>query len=129
MDVTDRFYLDPNQTDYAYFKSAIVLLPGKAAPVGNLTVTFKYFQHSAGDFFVHDSYSLNAGFEDYVLSYRSQATGIEHNLRNCIDYRPSVNSSNNFSAGAIVGDMLVNGDRFATSIQYYVPRIDVLALC
>lgn len=127
-DVTDRYYLDNGQTDYAYYKSSIVLRPGKTAPVGTLTVEYDYFQHSAGDFFVYDSYSLNPDYESFVLQYMSQSTGIEYNLANCIDCRPSVNSSNTFTTGAVVGDMLVNNERFFSSIQYYVPRIDVLAL-
>lgn len=126
-DVTDRFYLDNGQTDYAYYKSSIVLVPGKTAPVGTLTVNYQYFQHSAGDFFVRDSYSLNAGYESFVLEYTSQTTGKTYNLSNCLDCRPSVNSSNNFSTGAVVGDMLINNERWSSSIQFYVPRIDVLA--
>lgn len=128
VDVTDRFYLDNGQTDYAYYRSSIVLVPGKTAPVGTLTVNYQYFQHSAGDFFFHDSYALNTDYENFVLTYTSQATGKEYNLRNCIDCRPSVNSSGTFGSGAIVGDMLISGEKFTTYIQYYVPRIDILAI-
>lgn len=126
--VTNNYDLDPGQTDYAYFKSSIRLKAGRAAPVGNVIVTYEYFQHSAGDFFTPDSYALNPNFEDYVLVHRSSATGVEYDLSNCIDCRPSVNAANDFAAGAIVGDMLINNEKFTSSLQYYVPRYDLLTI-
>lgn len=127
-DVTDRFYLDNGQSDYAYYLSSIVLRPGEIAPAGSLTITYQYFQHSEGDFFVYDSYALNANYTDYELFYTSQSTGDVYDLKNCIDARPSVNTSNNFGSGSVVGDMLVSGEKFTSSIQFYVPRIDILLL-
>jgi hypothetical protein len=42
--------------------------------------------------------------------------------------RPSVNATNNFGSGAIVGDMFISNELISTSIQYYVPRYDVLTM-
>lgn len=126
--VTNNYVLNNGQTDYAYFKSSVQLKSGRSGPVGNLIVTYEYFQHSPGDFFTPDSYALNAGYEDYVLIHRSNATGIDYDLSNCIDCRPSVNAANNFAAGAVVGDMLVNGEKFTSSVQYYVPRYDLVTI-
>lgn len=127
-DITGNYSLNDGQTDFAYYRSSIVLKNGAARPTGNLVVTYDYFDHSSGDFFIYDSYANNVGYEDYVLYHTSASTGTEYNLKNCIDLRPSVNAVNDFGAGAIVGDMFISGELFNTSIQYYVPRYDVLTL-
>jgi Domain of unknown function (DUF4815) len=127
-DVTGDYTLVTGQTDYAYYLSSITLKSGSPAPTGNLIVTYKYFAHTDGDFFTIDSYALNTGYEDFVLLHRSQSTGITYNLKNCIDARPVVNATNDFGSGAIVGDMMLNGELFNSTIQYYVPRYDLLTL-
>ena len=127
--ITNRFSLNSGQTDFAYFLSSITLKSGETAPSSAMTVTYEYFDHSTGgDFFVYDSYANNTGYQNYSLFHTSSATGVEYNLKNCIDLRPSVNSSNTFSTGATVGDVLISGELITTSIQYYVPRYDVLTL-
>ena len=127
-DVSENYDLDNGQTDYAYYLSSLTLRGGAPRPVGNLVVTYDYFQHSAGDFFIFDSYASNAGYEDFVLIHRSDATGIEYDLTDCIDLRPVVNASNDFTTGAVVGDMLISGELFTTSVQYYVPRYDLVVI-
>lgn len=127
-DITSNYSLNNGQTDFAYYRSSIVLKSGAARPSGNLVVTYDYFDHSSGDFFVYDSYANNVGYEDYVLFHTSASTGTEYNLKNCIDLRPSVNAANDFGAGSIVGDMFISGELFNSSIQYYVPRYDTLTL-
>lgn len=127
-DVTDNYILNNGQTDFAYFLSSITLKPGAAAPSGNIVVSYEYFDHSVGDFFIYDSYAANTNYEDYALYHTSTSTGKEYNLKNCIDLRPSVNSANNFSSGAVVGDVLISGELITSSVQYYVPRYDLLTL-
>ena len=125
-DVKNNYVLNTGQTDFAYYLSSISLKSGASRPTGNIVVTYEYFDHSAGDFFIYDSYVGNANYEDFALYHTSTSTGKEYNLKNCIDLRPSVNSMNNFSAGAVVGDALISGELISTSVQYYVPRYDLL---
>jgi hypothetical protein len=125
--ITNNFVLNSGQTDFAYYLSSITLKDGVPRPSGNLQVTYDYFDHGVGDYFVYDSYTSNSGFSDYVITYDSQS-GESYNLKNCIDFRPSVNASNTFTAGAIVGDMIISNELISTSIQYYVPRYDVLVM-
>lgn len=127
-DVTDNFMLNNGQTDFAYFLSSISLKSGAPAPSGNLVVSYDYFEHTSGDFFIYDSYSGNLNYEDFVLYHTSTSTGKEYALKNCIDMRPSVNSSNEFTSGATVGDVLISGELITSSVQYYVPRYDLLTL-
>lgn len=127
-DVTNNYTLNNGQTDFAYFLSSITLKAGAPAPSGNIVVSYDYFDHSVGDFFIYDSYAGNTNYEDFVLYHTSTSTGKEYILKNCIDLRPSVNSANDFSSGAIVGDVLVSGELITTSVQYYVPRYDLLTL-
>lgn len=127
-DVTNRFTLNNGQTDFAYYRSSIALKAGATRPTGNLFVTYEYFDHSTGDFFIYDSYANNVGYQDYVLFHTSASTGTEYNLKNCIDLRPSVGASNDFTGSAIVGDMFISNELVNTSIQYYVPRYDLLTL-
>lgn len=125
--ITENFRLNTGQTDFAYYLSSITLKQGSPRPSGNIVVTYDYFDHSTGDYFVYDSYSSNTGYEDYILSFFS-SSGAEYNLKNCIDMRPSVNSSNTFGAGAVVGDMFISNELISTTLQYYVPRYDVLTM-
>lgn len=127
-DVTGSFTLDNGQTDYEYLLSGIRPKTGVTL-TGTLNVTYEYFQHSDGDFFCVDSYAGNTGYEDFYLIYESKSTGKILNLKNCIDTRPSVNSSGTYSGGgAVVGDSFIDGERFSSTLQYYVPRIDVLVI-
>lgn len=127
-DVTNNYTLNNGQTDFAYFLSSISLKAGAPAPSGNIVVSYDYFDHSVGDFFIYDSYAGNTNYEDFALYHTSTSTGKEYNLKNCIDLRPSVNATNDFSTGAVVGDVLISGELIRTSVQYYVPRYDVLTL-
>lgn len=127
--ITNNFRLNTGQTDFAYYLSSITLKSGAPTPSGNLIVTYEYFDHGPGDYFVYDSYvsASNTGYADYVLTHQS-TSGKEYNLKNCIDLRPSVNASNQFDTGAVVGDMFISNELISTSIQYYVPRYDVLTM-
>lgn len=127
-DVTDRFTFDNGQRDHAYYLGTINLKSGQSAPTGTLTVSYKYFQHTSGDFFTLDSYALNAGYQDFTLNYVSSGNGLTFNLKNCIDCRPTVNSSDDFGAGALVPDLIVTNTSVKSTIQYYVPRYDLLVI-
>lgn len=126
-DITDRFVLDPNQTDYAYLQSKIVRKFNKPAPTGTIVVTYDYYQHSAGgDFFSIDSYVNVTDYQEISTIFVSKTTGKEYELKNCIDFRPSVGTDGTFShSSARRNDFLIPNLLFTSDIQYYVPRIDV----
>ena len=91
-DVTDRFTFDNGQRDTIYDVSRLVLKPGQTQTTGQLVVAFDYFEHSAGDFCVIDSYLHESGVsEDEIPSFNSTVHGVV-NLKNVLDFRPKVDS-------------------------------------
>lgn len=118
VDITTKFYLDGGQTDFEYGISSLKLKSGFSVPVGNLTVAYKYFSHTVGDFFSVDSYPISLD-NDLIPSYRSTSSGISYELRDCIDFRKTVGMQSN----VVVPDTFIT-----TSIQNYVPRIDVACI-
>ena len=118
--------LNVNQTDYAYNKSSLTL-NGISVPTDSVNVTYKYFAHSAGDFFCIDSYKNNDNYNDLFL-YHKSTTGKVYNLKNCIDFRSTADSSIEFGITANVSDPFVTGEIFSTPLQYYVPRYDLLVI-
>ncbi|AOV58592.1 virulence-associated structural protein [Synechococcus phage S-CAM3] len=91
-DITDRFTFDDGQRETFYDVSRIVLKPGFDAPVGQIVVSFDYFEHSQGDFCTVDSYIHEAGVvADEIPSFNSTVYGIV-SLKNSIDFRPKVDT-------------------------------------
>lgn len=119
--ITSNFTLLNGQTDYFYNSSSIQLIKS-TIPVGPITVTYKYFSHSAGDFFTIDSYSTNTGYENFVLNYKT-STGDIIDLRNCLDFRSTWNGSTYDSS-----DIIINGEWFRSALQFYMGRYDVLII-
>jgi hypothetical protein len=90
--ITDRFTFDDGQRETFYDISRLVLKPGFDPPVGQIVVSFDYFEHSQGDFSTVDSYIHEAGVvADEIPSFNSTVYGIV-NLKNSIDFRPKVDS-------------------------------------
>lgn len=124
--ITEKFTFDNGQKDHAYYLSSVTLKPTAPATTGAVTVNYDYFQHTAGDFFTIDSYASIANYEDLVVNYRSSSSGFVYDLKNCIDCRPTANASNNFDSNT--GYLIVSDETITSSVQFYVPRIDVLVL-
>ena len=129
IDVTDRYTLNNGQTDYYYGLGSIVL--NGVLPTSNLSITFEYFEHAgSGDYFCVDSYTTLG--DDYVTRapiYRSKSTGQTFDLAKAVDFRPRVGTSGSFTTGGpSLIDIPVVNTFTVTSIQYYVPRIDVVYL-
>lgn len=109
--------LDTGATDYEYGVSSIKLRNGFTLPTGTLSISYKYFNHTAGDYFTVDSYSGIAN-ED-IPSYRSPSTGQTYQLRDVIDFRKTYS----FPSNIVVSDTLIT-----TSVQKYIGRIDSLCI-
>ena len=123
-DVTSHFDLDNGQRDDYYDIGRIKLKTTShyTAAIA-LTVTYKYFSHSTGDFFTVDSYT---GQVDY--SNIPKLGDIE--LRSAVDFRPRVsNAGGEFTTtGKSTSFAPVRYSQFETDVQFYLPRIDKVYL-
>lgn len=123
--VTDRFKLDNGQTNYYYGLGKIIL--NGVEPGGTLTVTYKYFQHSAsGDYFSVDSYrnsgitsSTALDFLSYVPTYYSQTDSKYYDLSACLDFRKIIGTA---------GDAVINDSSITATFGYYVSRKDIYGM-
>ena len=126
LDITDRFYFDNGQRDTYYDLGRLVLKEGAIPPVGQITATYEYFAHSAGDYFTADSYTGQIEYTDIPV-YSNGST--EYNLRDCIDFRGRIdeNGSGNFTSASLPR-LLQNNSVFENDLVYYQPRLDLLEL-
>lgn len=128
-DVTDSYILNNGQTDYYYGLGHLELVGN--LPSSNLTIVFQYFAHSgSGDYFSVDSYSTLG--DDYIArapTYISKSNSQRFDLAACLDFRPTIGSSGSFESGSpSLIDVPVIDTFCSTSVQYYVPRIDIIYL-
>lgn len=123
--VTTAFYLDGGQTDELYGWSRIYLNKGlsQAGYTGAYDVTLTRYSHSGdlGPFSV-DSYP------DYenIPTYTSKSTGIRYNLRDCLDFRPTLQSDGTVAGHTPPSNTNVNDNEFA--YDHYLGRIDRILL-
>ena len=123
LDITRNFTLDNGQTDNFYGRGKLILKGGKAAPAGNINVTYKFFNHgSTGDFFAVNSYDGQVAYED-IPGHR-QANGESIPLYDVLDFRPrKANGADNFSSsGAAVFPLPKNTDIITLDVDYYLPK-------
>jgi len=126
-DVTSSYILDNGQTDYAYGVGTLTL--NGTLPTSNLTITFDYFSHSGtGDYFSVDSYTtLGSNYIALVPTYRSKTTADIYDLSNVLDFRPRIGDDASYTSGtALMNDTPVVETIITSSVQYYVPRIDLV---
>ena len=125
-DVTKLFTLDNGQRDNFYDLGKIVLKPGESDP-GSLTVNFDHYVHTgSSDFFSVDSYVLpNAAGEFEKIPTFSGSSGVVQ-LRDCIDFRPTVNDSGTFATGTnlSLSNVPTPSGIFITDLTHFLPRID-----
>ena len=121
--VTEHFDLDDGQRDDYYDLGRVKLktTSNYTASVA-LTITYKYFSHSTGDFFTVDSYT--------GLDYTNIPKLGDIELRSAVDFRPRVsNAGGNFTAtGKSTSFAPVRFSQFETDVQFYLPRIDKVYL-
>jgi hypothetical protein len=122
--ITDRYTLDNGQKDNYYGLGRIVLNDSAAAPTGRLLVTYDYFSHSvSGTYFSVNSYSIN--YED-IPNYLSPETGERYELRDCLDFRPTVNSTGTAFDNATGSLTHIPKGDVSADYEYYLNRIDKL---
>ena len=159
-DVTSRFLLDTGMRDNYYDIARVTRKQQDAAPLGRLLIVYDYFSHGAGDAFTVDSYSSLNGQMDYddIPTYTGskvdpdqQAPSGQFDLRNCYDFRPTVEdiagassststvdqitgNSFNFenrqfdSTGAVVVDMPKPSSNIQADFEFYLPKNAVIYL-
>lgn len=124
--ITDRYSLDNGQRENFYDVARIQLKPGASVPTGQILVIFDYFTHGAtGDYFGVNSY---AGI-DYgdIPTFNSVKGAIS--LRDAVDFRPTKSSDGTFSgAGSSLSNCPTPNSTILTDIQFYLPRIDKIAV-
>ena len=143
--ITDNFILDNGQRDNYYEIASLQRRPGISAPQRNLLVIYDFFEHSGnGNFFSVDSYNPNNVSYLNIPTYSSTQTdnefverGGEYDLRNCLDFRPTVaqtgtNAAFGFGArtfsgtGSSTNNNIKNNTSIEYDIEWYLPRIDSL---
>ena len=123
VDVTTHFELDNGQRDTHYDAGRIKLKTTSNYTAGvNLTVKYKYFDHSAGDFFTVDSYA--------AIDYEDIPKHGDLELRSCVDFRPRTGNAGAVftGTGAVTAFCPTRYSQFETDIQFYLPRIDKIYL-
>jgi len=136
-DITTRFELDTGQRDNFYDIGRIKLKTGSITPTGRLLINFDYFSHGSGDYFDIDSYSGVIDYED-IPTYTSDTTGIDFDLRDCLDFRPRVDDASTVlsatqdrqysGTGASTIDIVEFNDDITSDFEFYLARIDKIFL-
>jgi len=135
--ITDRFTLDNGQRDNFYDIGRIKLKTGAITPTGRLLINFDYFSHGSGDYFDIDSYSGVIDYDD-IPTYKSDTSGGEFDLRDCLDFRPRVDDASTVissiqdrqytGSGASVNDLVQFNTDVTSDFEFYLPRIDKIFL-
>lgn len=116
-DVTSSFTLVENKTK-SYYGVSYVTGPTTAAyPV---TVEFRYFSHSSGDYFGVDSY-VDVDYDDIP-----EEDGVR--LSDVLDFRPRINDAGTdfTGSGSVVGNIPTPYTTVRADVEHYLPRIDKL---
>lgn len=114
-DITSLFTLQPNKTNSYY---GVSFIRTGAVVTGEITVEFKYFAHSSGDYFASDSY-VDIDYDSIPVE-----NGIR--LTDVLDFRPRMDDSGvNFTGvGSVVGNIPTPFSVIRTDIEHYLSRID-----
>ena len=132
-DITDNYRLDNGQRDNFYDKGSLILKSGRSPSVGNVSVTFSYFSHGAGDYFSVDSYNSFVDLPEYTyadIPTHRFANGESERLSEYFDFRPrKADTGGEFTGtGAFVNELPQQNESIQGDVTYFLPRIDVLYL-
>lgn len=130
-DITDSFLIDYGQKDDRYDHSRLVLKSGYDSPAKKLLVHVDFYQHiyatgSNVSFFSVDSYSQQK-YDDELIPLYLSSDGTVYNLRDCLDFRPTLPIGASSSAYT-VPNIPSPDDITELSHDFYLPRIDKLVL-
>ena len=122
-DITSSFKLDGGQRDtiYDYAKLQAV---GGIPTTGTLSVTYSYFEHTAGDFFCKNSYGIPYS---EIPSYQS-SSGKNYFMGSVIDFRRSIKSDGGFDYTPGFASIFQKNSELICSYTTYLPRIDKIVV-
>lgn len=107
--------LDKNITNSYYGIS--FLTTNKTGIANPVVVTFKYFQHSAGDYFGPDSY--------VDIDYKDIPTENSTRMSDALDFRPRMGAGQDFnSQGRLTGNIPTPYTVVRADVEHYLSRID-----
>lgn len=119
-DVTSQFYLYDNGQKDSWYEQGKIGTVNSQLIIKTVKVTYRYFSHSAGDYFSVDSY---AGLtRSQIPSYN----GV--NLSDYIDFRPVKDAAGNFTASTVTGEVIMPGNTVRADVTYYLPRTDIVCV-
>jgi hypothetical protein len=117
VNITNQCSIADNGMRDMYYTQSRIRIPASALSATAISVTYQYYEHSAGDFFCVDSYAIRDEIQRYTAS-----DGRIINLANVLDFRPILGTTNAFI------DFPTNGTNLVQDIQYYIGRTDVVVI-
>ena len=124
------YTLDNGQRDDYYDHGNLILSLNTSGPIlnantnPNVTVQFRYFEHTGTGYFDADSYTKGGLDWGAIPSYKP-TRGDPVRLSDVIDFRP-VRAAN--SSEFLAGRSPKSGSAFTADFEYYLPRRDKLVL-
>lgn len=119
--VQSSYTLDNGQRDNFYDRGRMLKKSGQTTPAGDVFVRYKYFSHGAsGDFFAVNSYTGQVDYGDIPTYTATDGTKLD--LRDCLDFRSSVNTSGNFGSGARINELPRDADTTQFDAEYYLGK-------
>jgi hypothetical protein len=128
-DITYKFIFDNGQRDNFYTMGGGRLKSGTTVPSGTVTVIYKYFSHSAGDYFGGKPSFPDVEYENVPI--HTTTNGREYRLTDVIDVRPIKNTTGaNFTGTGAVIESIPRNTSLITigTVKYWEPRVDVITL-
>ena len=123
--ILSQYDIDSGQRDNLYDYGSIKLKTGQTAPTGQITVVFDYFTHTGTGYLSVDSYTGTIDF-DIIPKYVSPVSGVEVELRDCIDFRPRRSDSDSNIIENV--ELPVPNTNWEADFSYYLPRVDSIYL-
>ena len=123
--IISNYDFNTGQLDNLYDYGSVKLKTGAAAPSGQITVVFDFFTHTGVGYLSVDSYTGAIDFKD-IPKYQSPVSGVELELRDCIDFRPRRSDSNPDVIENI--ELPVPNSNWQADFSYFLPRTDTVYL-
>jgi hypothetical protein len=124
LDITSHYIFNNGEKDDYYNRGTLVFDTDYAAPTGNVTVVFQYFNDGIGDYFSVDSYNGVIPYED-IPTY-SSSLGASYNLINCLDFRSRINNAG--SSFSVLSEIPIPNSAIGCSYTRYLSRNDLIVL-
>jgi hypothetical protein len=121
-DVSDHYDFNDGQTASYYGLSTLTLKSSYSPPNAPVRVQFEYFAHGSGDYFTVNSYT--------DIDYKKIPHFGSVPLRDCIDFRPRVDTTGTAftGSGGATSLVLKRGYDIEADFSYYLARSDKIAL-